>query len=421
MSKKFDFVIFGASGFTGKYVCKELLNQVGDMNGRIALAGRSKKKLEDVLCWLTEDSSLSFDIDKIGFIIANVDDSQSLLSMCKQSKIVLDCVGPYKFYGEAVVKACIDGGSDYVDITGEPEYIEMIMTKYHDAAVAKEVYIVSACGFDSIPSELGVIYAKRNFSGTLATVENYFSTRVGPKGLGLNFGTYASIVHISSNFDLLANLFARSSPPICGPELKQKNIHYDRRQETYAVPFLGADPMLVRKSQQFYSEKYNEIPLQFTMYLATSFARIIAIMLFGIILKIFTLTSWGTKLLLDHPKFFTAGVFSKEGPTEEQIAGSGFEFLMFCEGYKKQIDTDEFKAKNGSSDSLDAKMTVRISGPEIAYVLTPIAVVQSAIAIAEERSKLPSNGGVYSPGPAFRDTKIIKKLHERGIKFEVLD
>lgn len=81
-------------------------------------------------------------------------------------KIVVNCCGPYRFYGEIVVKACIEAGTHHVDISGEAQFIEGMMVKYHDLAKEKKAYVISACGFDSIPGEMGVVFAERNFPGT---------------------------------------------------------------------------------------------------------------------------------------------------------------------------------------------------------------------------------------------------------------
>ncbi|XP_039258892.2 saccharopine dehydrogenase-like oxidoreductase [Styela clava] len=424
MAKEYDFVVFGASGFTGKYVCKRLIKDSEGEEVKIAFAGRSRKKLEDVVNWLSTDSCLSFPLDKIGLIVANVDDQQSLLNMCKQSSLVLDCVGPFKFLGEAVVKACVECGSDYVDVTGEPEFMERMSMKYHEAAKAKGVYIINACGFDCIPSELGMIFAKKNFNGTLSTVENYFSMKFGPKGMTGNYGTYASLVHGISDFNSLKKLrqaVSRKPLPLCGPKLNVKSIHYDKEQKTYALPFFGADVSVVKRSQRYFYEECGEIPAQFAMYFALSFKRIVSILLFAVILKLFTLTSWGKKLLLDNPSFFSAGGFTKEGPTEEQMAESGFEFFMKCKGYKKQLDSGEFTESNGVKKPLDCEMRMKIKGPELGYVLTPIVMVRAAFTVKDERSKLPEGGGVFTPGPAFRSTDIIEKLQKSGVTFQVME
>lgn len=86
-------------------------------------------------------------------------------------KIVLNCCGPYQFYGEVVVKACIDAGTHHVDISGEPLYIAQMQLKYHDLAKQKKAFVVSTCAAESIPPEMGVLYADRHFDGI--TIQNF--------------------------------------------------------------------------------------------------------------------------------------------------------------------------------------------------------------------------------------------------------
>lgn len=291
---------------------------------------------------------------------------------------------------------------------------------YHEPALEKGIYIIGACGFDSIPSDLGVVFAKKNFPGTLTAIENYFQLEFGPKGMTGNIGTYATVIHSARNIDSL-KAFRRSRGlkpvPFCGPKLKSRGLHHNSRQGCYSLPFPGADAAIVRRSQRYLFEKRNQVPVQYGMYFAQTFVSMVLLILFGIVLKLFTLTSWGTKMMLNHPKFFTAGGFSFDGPTEEQMEGAGFNFMMYCKGYKKEISPDKMQEERSPPDE---EMVVRISGPEIGYVLTSITFVQSAICIVKERSKLPPNGGVYAPGCAFGETNMLENLQRKGLKFEVI-
>ena len=137
--KRFNLVVFGATGFTGQYVAEEVARIAGEENITWAVAGRNEKKLKVILQnvekntgikSLTIACTLNFlyswflkgiSVDNVGIVIANVDDQDSLNEMAKVSGVVLNCVGPYRFYGEAVVKACVENGASHVDISGEPQ------------------------------------------------------------------------------------------------------------------------------------------------------------------------------------------------------------------------------------------------------------------------------------------------------------
>lgn len=165
MVSRLDLIIFGASGFTGKhtipYVYK--LAKVSERALTWGVAGRSEQKLK---CILEETAKqLDTNFDNIPIITADVEDEKSLKKMAERAKIVINCCGPYRFCGETVVKACIDAGTHQVDISAEPQHMESIQVKYHKAAEEKGVYVISACGFDSIPTDLGVLFLEENFEG----------------------------------------------------------------------------------------------------------------------------------------------------------------------------------------------------------------------------------------------------------------
>ncbi|EDO47317.1 predicted protein, partial [Nematostella vectensis] len=135
-------------------------------------------------------------------IIANVDDEESLNRMCSRTKIVLNCVGPYRFYGEPVVKAAVENGCHHLDVSGEPEFLETMQLKYNDLAKQKGVHVIGACGFDSIPADMGVAFATEQFPGNLCHLETYMSMHSGPKGFVGHYGTYHSIIYgVASNFE----------------------------------------------------------------------------------------------------------------------------------------------------------------------------------------------------------------------------
>lgn len=117
-TERYDFVVFGATGFTGQFVVEEIARSVGTQK-RWAIAGRTEPKLRSVLTEATKNVGVA--LNQIPIIIADVSDTNSLAAMAKQSKIVLNCVGPYRFFGEAVVAACVENGASCLDISGEPQ------------------------------------------------------------------------------------------------------------------------------------------------------------------------------------------------------------------------------------------------------------------------------------------------------------
>ncbi|MBA0814331.1 hypothetical protein Gohar_020169 [Gossypium harknessii] len=208
----YDIIILGASGFTGKYVVKEalkFLNAPSSPLKTLALAGRSREKLVKTLQWAAHPSSPPNDVS---VIIADTTDLPSLSSLSNQTKLLLNCVGPYRIHGEPVVAACASSGCDYLDITGEPEFMEEMEAKYHEKAMETGSLIVSACGFDSIPAEMGVMFNTRQWVAPAVPnhVTAYVSLESDKRIVG-NFATYESAVLGVANMDKLQQL-RRSRP-----------------------------------------------------------------------------------------------------------------------------------------------------------------------------------------------------------------
>lgn len=154
-TRDLDLVLFGASGSVGTVLAKYLA--ASGTSRKWALAGRSSAKLEDIQKQLPGG--------KPSIIIADVTDEQSMRAMARRTKVLMTTVGPYAEYGEIAVRACVDEGTHYCDITGEAFWVSRMHDKYGDRAVANGVCVVSFAGYDCVPFELGAYIAHR----TLAT------------------------------------------------------------------------------------------------------------------------------------------------------------------------------------------------------------------------------------------------------------
>src|SRR5947209_20213765 len=160
-SSKFDIVIYGASGFTGRLVAEYLASRYAkDSDLKWAMAGRSLEKLAHVRDAIGAPADLPL-------IAADAADPASLQAMIDQTKSVLTTVGPYQLYGSELVAACAASGTDYLDLCGEPVWMRQMIDKNEAAANASGARIVFSCGFDSVPFELGAFFvqeeAKRVF------------------------------------------------------------------------------------------------------------------------------------------------------------------------------------------------------------------------------------------------------------------
>lgn len=162
--------------------------------------------------------------------------------MTASARIIINIVGPYIFYGERVVTACLKSGTHHVDVSGEPQYMEFIQLKYHEAAKNRGIYLVSACGFDSIPVDLGVVFLQKNFYGRIFYISHfkiyfiiyafqyigtlnsvatymYMTEDGGPyPGATTDFTTYESAIHALAHYkqlrDIRSKLFQEKLPTV---------------------------------------------------------------------------------------------------------------------------------------------------------------------------------------------------------------
>lgn len=152
MTRSFDIIVFGATGFTGRLVA-EYLNATYGVGGELAwaMAGRNLDKLTEVRCSIGAGES-------VPLIAADATDAAGLGGLVRQSRAIITTVGPYQRYGRALVTACAQGGTDYVDLCGESAWMAQMIPLLEAPARASGARIVFSCGFDSIPFDLGVVF-----------------------------------------------------------------------------------------------------------------------------------------------------------------------------------------------------------------------------------------------------------------------
>uniref|UniRef100_A0A3B4T7J2 Saccharopine dehydrogenase-like oxidoreductase n=1 Tax=Seriola dumerili TaxID=41447 RepID=A0A3B4T7J2_SERDU len=386
-------------------------------NLKWAVAGRSKQKLEKVVeqaAGVLSKPELRKEVD---IIVADVGEPDSLAAMCKQAVIVLNCVGPYRFYGEPVVKACVENGAHHIDICGEPQFLEGMQLNYSSQAADKGVYIIGSCGFDSIPADMGVLYTRDQFKGTLTAVESFLTVSSGPDGGCIHDGTWQSAIYGFSDGHKLQSLrrkFNHKPLPTFGSKLKRRGtLFFSNEIQQYTVPFMGSDPSVVKRTQRFVAEEHQATPVQYGAYAGIGgIGNIIKLMFAGMMFWFLVKFSFGRNLLIKHPEFFSFGLFSKAGPTRKQMEASSFQFAFYGEGYPDGEDPSHGKPTS--------KIRTLVQGPECGYVATPIAMVQAALTILNESTALPKKGGVYTPGAAFAKTTLVDRLNKHGIQFSVI-
>jgi short subunit dehydrogenase-like uncharacterized protein len=152
--RQYEVVLFGATGFTGALTAHYLARGAA-ADTRWALAGRNRAKLETLR---DELAAVDHRLAELPLLHADIGDPASLQAVATSTKVVITTVGPYIHYGEPLVAACAAAGTDYVDLTGEPEFVDRMWLGYHEQAQRSGARLIHSCGFDSIPYDLGVLY-----------------------------------------------------------------------------------------------------------------------------------------------------------------------------------------------------------------------------------------------------------------------
>ncbi|PUZ72789.1 hypothetical protein GQ55_2G423300 [Panicum hallii var. hallii] len=435
----FDVVIFGASGFTGKYVIREALKFLSPSSPlrSLAVAGRSRDRVAAALRWAAAPAPPP---DDVAVLVADASDSASLAAIASRARVVLSCAGPFRLHGHAVAAACAAAGADCLDISGEPEFMERVEAELHEPAAKSGSLIVSACGFDSVPAELGFLFHSRQWAppSALVTVEAYVSLHYTKRIVG-NIGTYESAVLGVASADQLRALRRsrprRPRPNIPGPTPPNGSLMEAHNPlGMWAMKLPSADTTVVKRTLSTITEhpeglpgaeetpEYAEHrknfwssvkPAHFGVKIASkSLVVLLRSVIMGLSIGLLANSPLGRYLLLRYPEFFSTGLFSRAGPTEEEVRSGSFKMWFVGHGYGDAARALERGGK------LDKEVITEVSGPEVGYITTPIVLVQCALVLLTQRGNLP-RGGVYTPGALFGPTDLQRRLQENGMSFDV--
>lgn len=244
-SRDFDIVLFGATGFTGRLVAEYLARHLPD-GARWALAGRSQERLEAVRRRLV---SLEPGCADLPLLHADVSDPATLDQVAQRARVVASTVGPYLTYGEPLVAACAKAGTDYADLTGEPEFVDRMYLGYHQQALDTGARLVHACGFDSVPHDLGTLF-------TVLQLPEGLPIRV--RGMvrahgALSGGTLSTAVTAMSRARQMRQVAAERrarEPRPAGRRIRSvaRPPHRDPDTGWWLMPLPTLDPLVVKRS-----------------------------------------------------------------------------------------------------------------------------------------------------------------------------
>ena len=386
-AREHEIVIFGATGFTGALTAEYLARAGGGV--RWALAGRNRAKLEAVRERLTEiDSGLA----ELPLIEADTGDPSSLRAMAESTQVVISTVGPYILYGEPVVAACAAAGTDYVDLTGEPEFVDRMWLGYHEQAERTGSRLVHSCGFDSIPYDLGVLYTVGRLPEHVPISIDGF-VRAGGTFSG---GTFHSAVHIMGRLPQGAAAARRRAKLEPRPTDRRVRGALGRPHNVpaaggWVVPFPTIDPQTVLRSARALDRYGPEFT--YSHYLVAGGLPMVGGFLAGASAVIALAQLPPTRKLL--LKLKDPG----DGPTPEQREKAWFRV--------------RFLARAG-----EHRLVTEVTGGDPGYGETSKMLAEAALCLA--RDPLEQRAGQLTPAVAMGQP-LIDRLQRAGIGFAVKD
>ncbi|KAJ0177879.1 hypothetical protein K1T71_006752 [Dendrolimus kikuchii] len=412
--RNIDLLVYGATGFTGKHVVQFLVRVRKDKEYEAltwGVAGRSKEKLMNLK---KEIQAMGMEIHDLETVESNVDDENSLKAMTQKCKVLINCVGPYTVLGEPVVKACIETGTHYVDISAEAYNMLHIYKKYNEAAQRANVLIIPACGFCNIPMAAGVIYLRDHFQGELNSVESYLELDIpkyahysGPNATLIHSGTWLSMTYVLKNMRKYLTLRDElNTEPVEREPLALKKSFLHRHEGQSWFPYPGPDVILIEMSQRQLMKSHQKKITHFKAY--ATVPRFFHFILIPAIYICYYLCYFSCfrRLMKNYPKLFSFGYASDAGPTSETREKTKYRFTLIGKEWK--------------GDAVTKSLAIKISGKDPGYQTTAAALALSALTILKDYSKMPKSG-VVMPGAAFYDTSIVNELQKHDFKFQFVE
>ncbi|KAI0316430.1 NAD-P-binding protein [Amylostereum chailletii] len=408
-----DILLIGATGYSGRATARYLLSHPERNTFTLALAARSRTKLEN--------SGLKID-ENVRVFVFDLTDEAELEAAVRQVKVVVNAAGPYCRTGSPVVSACARNGVHYVDIAGERSWIFDIIQQYDYVATTHHAIIVPACGFDSVPSDIVVYAANKTLKAhdPAAEIETSASA-VEFKGAAAG-GTFATVIAAFEEVPRFLMELA-NKPYALSPV---RGTPYPRFRWTYALPYplnfikggywlmastnrgivertwglqqyalestspgavAGRDPLLA------YGRKFTYDEFMRTSGTISAFFLSLAVAFGGVSLALFSPLRWLFERIVTQPG---------SGPSEQELKGGSFTLTNLSVSISPPASSPAY-----------VRTVVRGPGP---LLFSNFALAESALCLLNPASLpgLAQNGGILTPMSAFGDV-LIERLEQRGL------
>jgi len=406
--REFDIVLFGATGFVGKLTADYLARHAPGTT-RIALAGRSAERLQRIKYEMGERG------ESWGVVVADAGDATAVEELARRTTAVATTVGPYAAYGMPLARACAQAGTHYADLTGEVLFMRRVVDELHDVAMGTGARIVHACGFDSIPSDLGVLLLREHVARELGdelTTTTFALT--GARG-GLSGGTFASmkqmLAEISSNPEarkIATDPYSLSpardkEPDVVNPgwekESDLRGVVHDADLGMWLGPFVmeATNSRVVRRSNALQDWAYgHRFRYREAMGFRGATGAVKAAALTG------GLAAFAGSMMLAPTRALVDRLLPApgEGPSE-QTRENGY-----------------FRVEIATRTSGGARFIAKVAAKgDPGYAATAVMLGESALALALDGDKLPPRAGVLTPATGIGMT-LVERLRAQAFTFE---
>ncbi len=400
MDREYDIIVWGATGFTGRLVVDYMVEQHVNSNLKWAVGGRNPQKLQQMLAGRD-----------VAMVTADSGDEASIEALVRKTRVILTTVGPYARYGSSLVAACAKHGTDYCDLTGEVHWMREMITAYQEEARATGARIVHTCGFDSIPSDLGVYFLQKHMLSTHGVPARQIKYRPRAFSGGFSGGTIDSMIAMMEKAREDKSIRTKLADPyvlndtqrgLDGPD--RLSAYYDEDFDSWVGPFVmgSVNTRVVRRSAELLNGLYGR-DFQYNEGVLSGKGA-------GGFLGA-TGTGVGTGVFVGAASVsFTRGLMQKflpkpgEGPSDDAINNGYYDIELFG-----QHPTDSNK-----------NVRVRVKGDkDPGYGSTSKMIAESALALAQD--DLPVSGGFWTPASAMGDQLLARLPQSAGVTFEVVE
>ncbi len=393
MARDYDIVLFGATGFVGELTAEYLVGRM-PAGARLALAGRSREKLDALEQRLGREH--------LGLIVADAGEPDSIRALAESTRVLISTVGPYLLHGEPVVAACADAGTDYLDLTAEAEFVDLTYLRHHETARDSGARLVHSCGFDSVPYDLGALFAVSQLSGDVPVRLSGYGSAHG----SISGGTFQSALNIIGRLKE-AGRVARQRRSVernaeDGRIADGRNVrgvpgrvHRERLVGGWVVPAPTIDPQHVLRSARLdptYGPDFTYSHYLVTGRLWRTAALGVGLAVVGVLAQLERTRRWLGRLKPPGT-----------GPDAERRARSSFRIRLVADHGQDRAE----------------RLITEVRGGDPGYGETAKMLCEAALRLAFDDDLPPRGGGQWTPALAL-GYGYIDRLVRAGIEFEVV-